>query len=250
MIGSVALVGAGPGDPRLITVRGLQLLRSADVVVHDRLVDERLLDEAPPHAVRIFAGKACGDHAMPQPEINALLVQWALRGRRVVRLKGGDPYVFGRGAEEAEALRAAGVPVEVVPGVSSAIAVPGSAGIPLTRRGVSSSFAVVTGHGEGGAPVDWARVATATDTLVVLMGLGQLGRIARDLIAHGRAADTPVAVVRAGTTVDEETVVGALQDIEDRAHEAGLTSPVVIVVGEVVALRHVLTAARESAAAV
>jgi uroporphyrinogen III methyltransferase/synthase len=241
--GSVALVGAGPGDPRLITVRGLQVLRSADVVVHDRLVDARLLDESPPHAVRIFAGKACGHHAMPQGEINAILVAWALRGRRVVRLKGGDPYVFGRGAEEAEALAAAGVPYEVVPGVSSAIAVPESIGIPVTRRGVASSFAVVTGHEDGcadGPAVDWSRVATATDTLVILMGLGHLGRIARELIAHGRAPDTPIALVRAGTTADEETVTGTLEDIERKAAEAHLAPPVVIVVGAVVSLRNVL----------
>ena len=241
--GSVALVGAGPGDPRLITVRGLQLLRSADVVVHDRLVDARLLDEAPPHAVRIFAGKASGRHAMPQAEINAILVAWALRGRRVVRLKGGDPYVFGRGAEEAEALAAAGVRFEVVPGVSAAIAVPESAGIPVTRRGVASSFAVVTGHGEGctdGPAMDWARVATATDTLVILMGLGNLGRIARELITRGRAPDTPVALVRAGTTSSEETVSGTLADIEARATAAALEPPVVIVVGDVVTLRQVI----------
>ena len=237
---SVALVGAGPGDPRLITVRGLQLLRAADVVVHDRLVDPRLLDEVPPHAVRIFAGKEPGRQAMSQAEINATLVTWGRRGRRVVRLKGGDPFVFGRGGEEIEALESAGVPFEVVPGVSSALAVPASAGIPLTRRGVASSFAVVTGHEERDAddrPMIWARAATATDTLVILMGLANLGQIARDLIASGRAADTPVALVRAGTTPDEQTVVGTLADIEERAHAAALTPPVVIVIGAVVRLR-------------
>jgi uroporphyrinogen III methyltransferase/synthase len=252
--GSVAIVGAGPGDPRLITVRGLQLLRSADVVVHERLVDSRLLDEAPPHAVRIFAGKETGHHAIPQEEINALLVTWARRGRRVVRLKGGDPFVFGRGAEEVAALATAGVPLEVVPGVSSAIAVPEAAGIPVTCRGIASSVAIVTGHREGSDPgggaegeptmrcgdgptVDWSRLATAADTLVILMGLGNLGAIARALIAAGRPADTPVALVRAGTTAEQETVVGTLGDIEGRAVEARLEAPVVIVVGQVVALR-------------
>src|SRR5437773_1243683 len=153
---NVALVGAGPGDPGLMTVRGLALLRRADVVVYDRLVDPRLLDEARPDAIRVFVGKASGAHTLPQREINALLVRHAGRGRRVVRLKGGDPFVFGRGGEEAEALAAAGIPFEVVPGVSSAVAVPAYAGIPLTHRGVASSFAVVTGHrcaSERGRPV-------------------------------------------------------------------------------------------------
>jgi len=171
-VGVVALVGAGPGDPGLMTVRGLALLRRAEVVIYDRLVDPRLLAEAP-RARRVFAGKASGDHALPQERINALLVMHARRGRRVVRLKGGDPFVFGRGGEEAEALAAAGVPFEIVPGVSAAVAAPAYAGIPLTHRGVASSFAVVTGHegcGKTRAGVDWARLATAVDTLVVLMG--------------------------------------------------------------------------------
>src|SRR5216110_2483649 len=191
---SVALVGAGPGDPGLMTVRGLELLRHADVVVYDRLVHPRLLDEAP-RARRVFAGKAAGRHALPQERITALLVTHARRGRRVVRLKGGDPFVFGRGGEEALALERAGVPFEVVPGVTAAVAVPAYAGIPLTHRGVASSFAVVTGHGcasERGRPVDWARLATAVDTLVVLMGLERLAEIARELVARGRPAETPV----------------------------------------------------------
>jgi uroporphyrin-III C-methyltransferase len=238
-VGSVALVGAGPGDPGLLTVRGLALLRAADVVVYDRLVDPRLLDEAPA-ARHVFAGKACGDHALDQDAINDLLVRHARAGRRVVRLKGGDPFVFGRGGEEVAALARAGVSCEVVPGVSAAIAAPASAGIPLTHRGLAASFAVVTGHEACGKPserVDWTAVATATDTLVIMMGLRQLPRIAERLQAAGRPASTPVAVVSAGTTARERTVVGRLDDIAQRAAAAALEPPAVVVVGEVVTLR-------------
>jgi uroporphyrinogen III methyltransferase/synthase len=238
-VGSVALVGAGPGDPGLITVRGLELLRRADLVVYDRLVDRRLHDEAP-RARRLFAGKASGAHALAQERINALLVRHARRGRRVVRLKGGDPFVFGRGGEEAEALARARIPFEVVPGVTSAVAAPAYAGIPLTQRAVASSFAVVTGHEgapERGRRVDWARLATAVDTLVVMMGLERLPEIARALVTHGRAAATPVALVRWGTTDWQETVVGTLADIADRARRARLEPPVVTVIGDVVGLR-------------
>jgi len=237
-VGVVALVGAGPGDPGLMTVRGLALLRRAEVVIYDRLVDPRLLAEAP-RARRVFAGKASGDHALPQERINALLVMHARRGRRVVRLKGGDPFVFGRGGEEAEALAAAGVPFEIVPGVSAAVAAPAYAGIPLTHRGVASSFAVVTGHegcGKTRAGVDWARLATAVDTLVVLMGVAALPRIAQELIAHGRAPQTPVALVRWGTTDWQTVLTGRLDDIGARARAAALEPPVVIVIGEVVGL--------------
>ena len=235
--GAIALVGAGPGDPGLMTVRGLALLRRADVIVYDRLVDRRLLREAP-RARRIFVGKATGAHTLPQHEINALLVQHARRGRRVVRLKGGDPFVFGRGGEEAEALAAAGIPFEVVPGVSSAIAAPAYAGIPVTHREIASSFAVVTGHECRAARerVDWSRLATAVDTLVVLMGVAALPRIARELIAHGRAADTPVALVRSATTAWQTVLTGRLSDIGVRARAARVEPPVVIVIGQVVSL--------------
>jgi uroporphyrinogen III methyltransferase/synthase len=218
-----------------MTVRGLGLLRRAEVVVYDRLVDPRLLDEAP-RARRVFAGKASGDHALPQEQINGLLVLHARRGRRVVRLKGGDPFVFGRGGEEAEALARAGVPFEIVPGVSSAVAAPAYAGIPLTHRGVASSFAVVTGHECGEGRVDWARLATAVDTLVVLMGVAALPRIAGELIANGRAAGTPVALVRWGTTAWQTVLTGRLDDIAARARAVALEPPVVIVIGEVVGL--------------
>jgi len=238
-VGTVALVGAGPGDPGLMTVHGLELLRRAEVIVYDRLVDPRLLDEAP-RARHIFAGKASGHHALAQERINALLIGQARRGWRVVRLKGGDPFVFGRGGEEAAALARARIPFEVVPGVSSAVAVPAYAGIPLTHRGVASSFTVVTGHASAsGDPssVDWARLALSADTLVVLMGVESLPRIARELIAHGRRATTPVALVRWGTTTAQETVTGTLGEIAVRAARARLEPPVVIVIGDVVALR-------------
>jgi uroporphyrinogen III methyltransferase / synthase len=238
-VGTVALVGAGPGDPGLMTVRGLELLRRAHVVVYDRLVDPRLLDEAP-RARRIFAGKASGNHALPQERINALLILYARRGRRVVRLKGGDPFVFGRGGEEAEALARVRIPFEVVPGISSAIAVPAYAGIPVTHRGVASAFTVVTGHASASgcdSKVDWARLACSADTLVVLMGVESLPRITRELIAHGRPAATPVALVRWGTTSAQETVTGTLRDIAALSASARLEPPVVIVIGDVVALR-------------
>jgi len=237
--GRVYLVGAGPGDPGLMTVRGLELLRRADVVVCDRLVDPRLLDEAPASAERVFAGKHAGTHCLPQERINQLLIDYARRGRSVVRLKGGDPFVFGRGGEEALALAKAGIAFEVVPGVSAAVAVPAYAGIPVTHRGVASSFAVVTGHedpGKARTAVDWARLATAVDTIVVLMGLRSLPRIVAELMAGGRSAATPVALIRWGATEAQTTVVGALGDIVARAATARLAPPVVAIIGDVVRL--------------
>jgi uroporphyrinogen III methyltransferase / synthase len=237
--GRVYLVGAGPGDPGLMTVRGLEVLRRADVVVYDRLVNPALLDEAPPEALRIFAGKRAGAHCLPQAQINARLIEHAWRGRVVVRLKGGDPFVFGRGGEEALALADAGVPFEIVPGVSAAVAVPAYAGIPVTHRGLASSFAVVTGHedpGKDGPGVDWARLATSVDTLVLLMGARSLPRIAAELVAHGRAPDTPVALIRWGTTEAQETVIGTLADMATRAESLALAPPVLAVIGAVVGL--------------
>ena len=239
--GRVVLVGAGPGDPELITLRGLRWLRRAEVIVYDQLVAPDLLDEVPEDALRIFAGKSAGRHYLEQSAINAILIHHARRGRLVVRLKGGDPFVFGRGGEEMLACARAGVAVEVVPGVSAALAVPAAAGIPVTHRGFASSFAVVTGHEDPAKPesaVDWERLATAVDTLVILMGVGALPRITARLLAAGRRADTPAAVIHRGTTDAEETVVGTLGDIAARA--AGLQAPAVIVIGEVVAFRSLL----------
>jgi uroporphyrinogen III methyltransferase/synthase len=239
-LGKVYLVGAGPGDPGLLTVRGLQLIHSAQVIVYDQLVNSALLEEASPAAIRIFVGKHAGRHCIAQGEINQVLVDHARLGYAVVRLKGGDPFVFGRGGEEAEALAEAGIPFEILPGVSSAVAVPAYAGIPLTHRKFASSFAVVTGHETRKAQpaVDWGRLATAVDTLVILMGVKNLPHIAAELLDHGLSSETPVAVVRWGTTPAQETVTGTLADIAGKA--AHLKSPAVIVVGKVVELRNQL----------
>ena len=239
--GRVVLVGAGPGDPELLTLRGLRRLRAAEVLVYDQLVNIAVLDEAPASALRIFAGKATGRHCMPQSAINAVLIHQAQAGRLVVRLKGGDPFVFGRGGEEAAACRAAGVPVEVVPGVSAAIAVPASAGIPVTHRGLASSFAVVTGHEDPSKPgsvVDWDRLAIAVDTLVILMGVSTLPEIARRLAAAGRDVSTPAAVISRGTLPDQQIVTGSLSDIARRARD--VRAPAVVVIGDVVHLHALL----------
>jgi len=235
----VYLVGAGPGDPELITVRSLNAVHQATVIIYDRLVHPSLVAEAPPQAQRIYVGKESGIHYVPQGQINQLLVNYATQGERVVRLKGGDPFVFGRGGEEAEALAAARLPFEIIPGVSSAVAVPAYAGIPLTHRKVASSFAVVTGHEEGGkehTAIDWRRLATAVDTLVILMGTKGLVRIAAQLIQHGRAPETPVALIRWGTTNEQVTFVGTLANITDTAAAVALEPPIVTVVGDVVRL--------------
>jgi uroporphyrinogen III methyltransferase/synthase len=234
--GKVYLVGAGPGDPGLMTVRGLQLLRAAQVVVYDKLVNPILLEEVSAEAQRFFVGKQAGSHCIAQSEINQVLISYAKRGYNVVRLKGGDPFVFGRGGEEAEALIDAEVSFEIVPGVSSAVAVPAYAGIPLTHRRFASSFAVVTGH-EASKPsssVEWHKLATGPDTLVILMGLHNLAKIAAVLIEHGRSPNTPVAVIRQGTMAEQETVIGTLADIADEC--SSLKAPALIVVGDVVRL--------------
>jgi uroporphyrinogen III methyltransferase/synthase len=241
--GKVWLIGAGPGDPGLMTVAGVAALAEAEVVVYDRLVNAQLLKLAPSSAERIFVGKEAGAHALRQEEINALLVDKARQGKRVVRLKGGDPYVFGRGGEEAEALAAAGVPFEVVPGVTSAVAVPAYAGIPITHRGLASSFAVITGHEDptkADTAIEWSKLATGVDTLVFLMGAATLPQIVEKLVEHGRPAATPVAVIRWGTTPAQEVVTGTLADIVRRVKEARLEPPAVTVVGEVVRLRETL----------
>ncbi|MDY6917287.1 MAG: uroporphyrinogen-III C-methyltransferase [Chloroflexota bacterium] len=242
--GKVYLVGAGPGDVGLITRRGLECLGRADVVVYDRLVDNRILEFAPRSAELIYVGKLPGSHVRQQPEINQILVDKAKEGKEVVRLKGGDPFVLGRGGEEAETLHANRIPFEIVPGVSSATAVPAYAGIPVTHRGVASSFAVITGHEDSSkelSAVNWEKLATGVDTLVCLMGMRNLSRLVEQLLAHGRAPDTPVAVIRQGTTPRQETLVGTLDTIVEAAKEKGFEPPVVTVVGEVVRLRERLT---------
>ena len=236
----MALVGAGPGDPGLITVTGRDLLAAADVVVFDRLAHPDLLDIAPPEAERIFIGKAHGRHVLEQEELNHLLVFLASQGKRVVRLKGGDPFVYGRGGEEAEALAAAGIPFEIVPGVTSAVAAPAYAGIPVTDRRYASSVAFVTGHLDPTAPdnpVDWSGLARSVDTIVIFMGLRMAGAIASVLVDAGRSPETPVAVIEWGTYEKQRTLVSSLDRLTDDLVVADLGSPSIIVVGEVVRLR-------------
>lgn len=237
--GMVYLVGAGPGAPDLITVRGLRCLREADVVVYDRLVSSELLQECRPSARRVYVGKASGSHALPQERINRLLIKLAREGHVVCRLKGGDPFVFGRGGEEALALAEARVPFEVVPGVTSAVAVPGAAGIPVTHRGVARSFTVLSGHGQGGVEpdIDWEAAARLGGTLLFLMGVSKLADIAARLMAGGLHPSTPAAVVEKGTMPDQRTVVGTLECIAGLAKAAGVGSPAILVVGEVVGLQ-------------
>jgi uroporphyrinogen III methyltransferase/synthase len=238
--GLVYLVGAGPGDPGLITVKGLACLQKADVIVYDRLVNPGLLRQAPRGCEMIDVGKSPQRHTLPQEAINALLVEKALAGKVVVRLKGGDPFLFGRGGEEAEALAEAGVPFEVVPGVTSAIAAPAYAGIPVTHRQQTSAFAVITGHEDptkADSSLDWQKLATGVGTLVCLMGVGNLPQIVAKLIEHGRDPRTPVAIVQQGTEARQRTVTGTLADIVQKARAADIKPPAVTIVGEVVALR-------------
>ncbi|MCL6455052.1 MAG: uroporphyrinogen-III C-methyltransferase [Alicyclobacillus sp.] len=239
--GKVWLVGAGPGDPGLLTTKGRACLQAADAVVYDRLVSPRLLGLARPDAALYDAGKSAGNHTRSQAEIEQLLVALAQRGQAVVRLKGGDPFVFGRGGEEAVALRAAGIPWEVVPGVTSAVAVPAYAGIPVTHRQVSPGFTVVTGHRAAEADaIEWRALAHSGNTLVILMGASQLTGLAAALLAGGMAPDTPVAVVRWGTRANQQTLVSSLARVATDAQRAGMTSPAVIVVGQVVSIRTAL----------
>lgn len=234
-VGKVILVGAGPGAPGLITVRGVEALRWAEVVIYDRLVNPAILDYTREEAVRILTGKAPGVGDWSQSAINDLMILHARAGKNVVRLKGGDPFVFGRGSEEVRALEDVGIPVEVVSGVTSAVAVPACAGIPLTERNVASSFAVVTGHeasDKTGASVHWGPLANAVDTIVVLMGLGALPAIVEQLLSHGRSPETPVAIISQGSTDEQDVVSGTLENIVERAECA--VSPATIVVGEVV----------------
>jgi len=238
--GRVVLVGAGPGDPELITVKGAKALAEADVVVYDRLAAPELLRLAPEGAERIYVGKQPGGHAMKQEQINAVLVEHALHGQTVVRLKGGDPFVFGRGGEELLACAEVGVTCEVIPGITSAVAAPAAAGIPVTHRGVARSFAIVTASTAGTAhepdAVDLSRVATATDTLVLLMAAGRLADTCQALIDAGRPANEPAALIMWATTPEERTVLGTLAELPGLAAAASTGPPATLVVGEVAAI--------------
>jgi uroporphyrinogen III methyltransferase/synthase len=239
-MGTVYLVGAGPGDAGLLTLRGAELLRRADVVVYDALVNQELLRLAPKSAEIIFGGKRARDHAIPQAELNQLLVAKAREGKTVVRLKGGDPYVFGRGGEEAEGLADAGIPFEVVPGVSSFVAVPNYAGVPLTHRGFASRLTLITGHEDPSkeeTKIDWAQVAKTPGTQVIMMGTDRIGEIAETLVRHGMAPSTPIAMVRWGTTGQQQSIEGTLATIAEVAADTKIGPPTVAVIGEVVKLR-------------
>ncbi|CAI6087369.1 uroporphyrinogen-III C-methyltransferase [Cohnella sp. JJ-181] len=240
--GPVYLVGAGPGDPELITLKAIRRIREADVILYDRLVNEELLEYANPGAERVYCGKSPGQHAIPQWEIEALLIEHALAGRTVVRLKGGDPLVFGRGAEEALALAERGIPCEIVPGVTSAIGAGAASRIPLTHRDLAASFAVVTGNRcrEDAAPVRWDLLAHGVDTLVIYMGIGRLEEIRAELLRHGKAPSTPVALIERGTTDRQRVVTGALEHIHKLAEAMKIGNPALIVVGEVVLVREQL----------
>ena len=244
-IGHVDIVGAGPGDPELLTIKALRALQDADLVVYDRLVGDGVLDLVRRDAECIYVGKARSNHSLPQDQINELLVAHARAGRRVVRLKGGDPFVFGRGGEELERLRAAGISAAVIPGITAATGCAASAGIPLTHRDYASAVTFVTGHGVDGEPdVDWAALARPRHTLVVYMGASRAGSVASQLIGHGRAPDTPIAIIENGTRTDERVITGTLETIPSLIRTARIGAPALIVIGEVAALAD---AARELA---
>lgn len=238
-IGLVSLIGSGPGDPGLITVKGLEIIRSADVVVYDYLAGQQLVKEAKPSAELIYVGKKGRDHTLEQPDINQLLVTKAREGKSVARLKGGDPYVFGRGGEEAEELVEAGIPFEVVPGVTSAVAAPAYAGIPVTHRDHASLVTFITGHEDPTketSAVDWDVLARNPGTLVFLMGVKNLPVIAKSLIEHGKSPETPAALVRWGTTPAQASLISTLKDIPEDARKRNMKAPAVLVVGSVVSL--------------
>ncbi len=237
--GSVTLVGAGPGDPELITLRGARALAEADVVLYDRLAGVEMLQHARPGAELISVGKRCGDHSVPQDEINRRLVEFARSGKRVVRLKNGDPFVFGRGGEEADELAAAGIPVEIVPGVTAAVAAGAATGIPLTLRGVSSCVTLVTGHEDPTkehSDVDWASLAASGSTLVIYMAMANLEKLVTRLLDAGLAGTTPAAVVCRATRPDQRRITARLEELHKRVTEEQLTPPSVVIIGGVVSL--------------
>ncbi len=243
MTGKVYLVGAGPGDPGLFTIKGLALLRTADVVMYDALANPELLKECKQGAELIDAGKRARDHHLSQWQTNELLVEKAKEGKLVVRLKGGDPFLFGRGAEEAEELRKAGAEVHVVPGVSSSISVPELAGIPVTHRDHASLVTFITGHEKADREtdrIDWKSLVGGHGTLVIMMGLGNAGTISKELIAGGMSPDMPAAVISKGSTPDQKVVVTKVSDLEPAIRENAIEPPGIIVVGEVAKMREVL----------
>ena len=241
--GKVYLIGAGPGDPGLLTIKGKACIEKADVVLYDHLANDALLSYAPPGTELIYAGKIGGAHNREQRQINEILVEKALAGKVVARLKGGDPFIFGRGGEECEALASAGIPFEIVPGITSGIGAPAYAGIPLTHRDVTTSVAFVTGHehpGKEASGIDWERLSLGSGTVVFYMGMKNLPQIAENLMAHGRSPETPVALIRWGTRPEQEVLVGTLADIAEKAAKAAFKAPAITVVGEVVRLREKL----------
>ncbi len=234
--GKVYLVGAGPGDPQLLTIKAVKVLKEADVIIYDRLgVSEEILCLAPANAERIFVGKRTGLHEVPQNKITEIIIKKAKEGSKVVRLKGGDPFIFGRGGEEAEALVEEGIEFEVVPGVSSSVVAPAYAGIPLTHRDYAASVAIITGHraGDSEKPIDWIKIANAVDTMVILMGVESLGGIVSKLLAGGISVDKPVAMVESGTYIKQRTLIATLGTIVKEAHAKQIKPPSVIVIGEV-----------------
>lgn len=241
--GKVYLVGAGPGDPKLITVRGLEALKKSDVIVYDRLASPRLLRQAKLGATKLYVGKRTDRHTLPQDEINQLLVDLALEGKIVTRLKGGDPSVFGRVGEEAALLVDHGIEFEIIPGITSSIAVPAYAGIPVTHRDYNASFSVITGHEQPDkldSTINWKKLAEATETLVFLMGVAKIKYISEQLVRNGKSEDTPVALIRWGSTAKQQTLTGTLKTIAKKVEEANFKPPAIILVGEVVKLREKL----------
>lgn len=242
MIGKVYLVGAGPGDPDLITVKGLRCIQHADVILYDRLVNPELLKHAKEGVQLVYCGKLPHYHTMNQETINHFLVKYAKKGLKVVRLKGGDPFVFGRGGEEAEECVKNNVPFEVVPGITAGIAASAYAGIPVTHRTLSKSFAFITGHQAGDVEAEhqWSHLAKGVDTICVYMGVSHLQTITKQLIQNGKSPQTPIALVHWGTLSDQRTVVGTLETIEERVKEANISNPSMMVIGEVVRLHQKL----------
>lgn len=252
MKGKVYLVGAGPGDPKLITLYGLECMQKSDVIAYDRLVNPKLLEYASDSAELIFCGKSPGKHHLIQEEIHSLLVQKAMEGKTVTRLKGGDPCVFGRAGEEAEVLAEKGIPYEIVPGVTAGIAAPAYAGIPVTHRDHASSFAIVTGHGreqKGADHLNWDALAQGIDTIAFYMSVGNIDNISQQLISHGKNPQTPAAVIEWGTTKKQRTITGTLATMSEVMQKEEIQNPAMIIIGEVVLLREKIKWFENSAAA-